>query len=73
MDLDVVFRTDVIEQGSKADLTFQPTFSQFEPTVPNSRRVGLSQQCDCATPIAAILVSTNEKMMSPGDSSRIVS
>ena len=52
-------------------LTFQPTFSQYSPASPNSVGFGLSQQYDCATPIAAMRVSTNEKIMSAGDTSRI--
>jgi hypothetical protein len=52
-------------------LTLHPTFSQYCPVVPNSAGFGHSQQYDVAIPIATILVSTNEKIKSPGDTSRI--
>jgi hypothetical protein len=35
--------------------------------------LGLSQQYDCAMPMAAMKVSTKEKTASPGETSRMVS
>ena len=36
----------LVVRAVKATLTFQPTFSQFWPAVPNSSGFGLSQQYD---------------------------
>ncbi len=52
-------------------LTRQPTFSQYWPVEPNSAGFGHSQQYEVAIPIAAMRVSTNEKIRSPGETSRI--
>lgn len=52
-------------------LTLQPMFSQFRPAEPNSAGFGHSQQYDLASPMAAIRVSTKEKIKSPGETSRI--
>jgi hypothetical protein len=46
-------------------------FSQFCPASPNFAGFGLSRQYDSAIPIAIVRVSTNEKMASPGETSRI--
>ena len=58
----------------RRDSTIRPTlislseamFSQYSPVVPNALGFGLSRQKDWAIPIAALLVSKNEKTTSPG-------
>jgi hypothetical protein len=50
---------------------FQPIVLQLRPTEPNSAGFGLSSQNERAMPIAATRVSENEKMMSPGATSRM--
>jgi hypothetical protein len=65
------FGRTLFSRGTNDTVTRHPMFSQFCPAEPNSVGLGHSQQYDLAIPMAAILVSTNEKIRSPGATSRI--
>jgi hypothetical protein len=67
----VILRTHPVQECREADFNLPTEVLPILASVAKPAAFGLSPQYDWAIPIAAMRVSTKEKITSPGETSRI--